>query len=256
MHGTSQRTLLMAKLSSPGGQSGFPSIRWSQVVATADLPTPDDRSPLEELCSIYWYPIYVFVRRKGNDAQNSAALTQSYFARLLKTGVRAAADPRKGRFRVFLRTDCENFLVDQHGRDQALMRGGAGTLISIDVMKDAEARYRLEPSDAMTPDRLFDRARATTLFGRVLDLLAAERAESGRAELFAHLRVVLTEGAGVASTAELAKRLGKTEGAFHVAVHRLRKRYWTILKEQIAATVEDPGQIDDEIRDLFEAMRK
>ena len=167
----------------------------------------------------------------------------------------AAADPGKGRFRGFLRTDCEHFLIDQHRREKALGRGGGVGLISIDA-QDAEGRYLFEPADAMTPDRLFDRAWATTLLGRVLDLLAAEYAESGRADQFAHLKVALTEGKGAVSAATLAERLGTTEGAVHSAVHRLKERYRTILKEQIAATLDDPAQIDDEIRDLFAAIRK
>ncbi len=108
----------------------------------------------------------------------------------------------------------------------------------------------------MTPDRLFERAWAVTLLGRVLDLLAGEYAESGRAEAFAHLKVVLTEGNGAVSAATLAERLGTTEGAVHGATHQLRKRYREILKDQIAATLDDPAQIDDEIRDLFAAMRR
>jgi DNA-directed RNA polymerase specialized sigma24 family protein len=200
-------------------------------------------------------PIYAFVRRKGNDAENSRDLTQSYFARLLEKRVLAAADPRKGRFRAFLRTDCEHFLIDRHRREEALERGGAVRLISIDA-QDAEGRYLFEPADTVTPERLFDRAWATTALGRVLDLLAAEYAESGRARVFAHLKVVLTEGNGAIRGAEVAERLGTTEGAVHSAVHQLRKRYRAILQEQIAHTVGDAAEIDDEIRDLFEAVRR
>ncbi len=166
----------------------------------------------------------------------------------------AAAVRRKGRFRAFLRADCEHFLIDQHRHEKALERGGGVALIPIDA-QNAEGRYLFEPADAMTPDRLFDRAWAVTLLGRVLELLAAEYAESGRAELFAHLKVVLTEGKGAVSGATLAERLGTSEGAVHAAVHRLKKRYRVILQDQIAATLDDPAQIDDEIRDLFEAIR-
>jgi DNA-directed RNA polymerase specialized sigma24 family protein len=251
----SLRSFSMAKPNSQGGQSAFPSTRWSRVVAAADLATPDARLALEELCSAYWYPIYAFVRRKGNDAEKSLDLTQGYFARLLEKRVLAAADPRKGCFRSFLRTDCEHFLIDRHRREKALERGGGVGLFSIDA-QNAEGRYLFEPADAMTPDRLFDRAWATTLLGRVLDDLGEEYMKSGRAEVFAHLKVVLTEGKGAVAAAALAERLGTTEGAVHGAVHRLKKRYRAILKEQIAATLDDPAQIDDEIRDLFEAIRR
>ncbi len=238
-----------------GGPSEFPSTRWSRVVAAADLAAPDARVALAELCTAYWYPIYAFIRRKGNDAEKSLDLTQSYFARLLEKRVLAAADPRKGRFRSFIRTDCEHFLISAHRRDNAIQRGGDIGLISIDA-QDAESRYRFEPADTMTPDRLFERAWAVTLLGRVLDILAVEYAESGRAEEFAHLKVVLTEGKGAVPGAVLAERLGTTDDAVYKAGHQLRKRYRAILKDQIAATVRDPAQIDDEIRDLFRAMRR
>lgn len=223
-------------------------------MVAADLATPDARSALAELCSAYWYPIYAFVRRKGNNAEKSLDLTQSYFQRLLEKGVLAAADRRRGRFRSFLRADCEHFLIDQHRREKALERGGGVAMIPIDA-HNAEGRYLFEPADLMTADKLFDRAWAVTLLDRVLDLLAAKYAESGRAELFAHLKVVLTEGKGAVPAATLAERLGKSEDAVNTAIHRLRKDYRAILQEQIAATLEDPAQVDDEIRDLFEAVR-
>jgi DNA-directed RNA polymerase specialized sigma24 family protein len=251
----SQRTLFMSNPSSPSGQWSFPSTQWSRVVAAADLATPDARSALEELCAAYWYPIYAFIRRKGNDAENALDLTQSYFTRLLEKRVLAAADPRKGSFRAFLRIDCEHFLIDSHRREQAIIRGGRANVISIDA-GDAEGRYLFEPADTVTPDRLFDFAWATTLLGRVLDLLAAEYAASGRSKDFAHLKVVLTEGKGAVRGAEMARRLGTTEGAAYSAVHDLRKRYRAILLEQIANTVGDAALIDDEIHDLFEAVRR
>jgi DNA-directed RNA polymerase specialized sigma24 family protein len=245
----------MSNPSTPGGQASFPSTRWSRVVAAADLKAPDARAALAELCAVYWYPIYVFVRRKGNDAEKALDLTQSYFARLLEHGVLAAADPSKGRFRGFLRTDCEHFLIDRHRRETSLQRGGAVSLIPIDA-QDAEGRYIFEPADGMTPEKVFNRVWATTLLGRVLDLLAQEHTEPDRATLFAEIKVVLTEGKSAVPAAALAKRLETTEGAIHTAVSRLKRRYREILKDQIAATLDNPAQIEDEIRDLFEAVRK
>ncbi len=223
-------------------------------MVAADLATPDARSALAELCSAYWYPIYAFIRRKGNDAEKSLDLTQSYFQRLLEKGVLAAADRRKGRFRSFLRTDCEHFLIDQHRRDKALERGGGVAMIPIDA-QNAEGRYLFEPTDSMTPDKVFDRAWAVTLLDRVLELLAAKYAESGRGDLFTHLKVVLTQGKGAVPSATLAELVGKSEEAVNTAIHRLRKDYRTILQDQIAATLDDPAQVDDEIHDLFEAIR-
>ena len=190
--------------------------------------------------------------RRGHRSEESRDLAQDYFTRLLEKGVIAAADRSKGRFRAFLRTDCQHFLIDHHRRQR--VRAGVLKSVSIDV-DDAENRYRLEPADDWTPDRLFDRAWATTLLDRVLRSLAQEYAQTGRADVFDRLKVVLSQGKGAVPAAELAAQLRTTEGAVHTAVHRLKKRYRAILLREIAATLDDPSEVDEEIRWLFDAIR-
>ena len=207
----SLQSFSMAQPHLQGEQSAFPSTRWSRVMVAADLAMHDARSALAELCSAYSYPIYAFIRRKGNDAEKSLDLTQSYFQRLLEKGVLAAIDRRKGRFRSFLRADCEHFLIDQHRREKALERGGGVALLRIDG-QNAEGRYLFEPADSMTPDKLFDRTWAVTLLDGVLELLAAKYAESGRGDLFTQIKVVLTEGKGAVPSATLAERSGQVRG--------------------------------------------
>ena len=235
-----------------GRSEEFPTTRWSLVLGARDRDRLEARAALAELCRAYWYPIYAFIRRKGRDLNDAEDLTQAYFARLLEKGVIAAADQGKGRFRTFLRTDCQHFLIDEHRRRSA--RGGTARPISIDV-RDAEGRYRVEPADDMTPDRLFDRAWAMTVLDRVLERLAAEFAAKGRAEVFDRLKIVLTQGKGAVPAATVATQLGMTENAVNVAIHRLRKRYRQLLEEQIAETLDDAAQMDDEIRSLFAALR-
>jgi RNA polymerase sigma-70 factor (ECF subfamily) len=237
----------------PPGHSreSFPTTRWSLVLEAGDADV-DAHEALAELCRTYWYPVYAFIRRTGYDANDAEDLTQSYFARLLEKGVITAADQRKGRFRAFLRTDCHHFLIDQHRRRSG-ERAVART--SIDT-SDGEGRYQYEPVDRDTPDRILDRAWAVTLLGRVLELLGDEYARSGRSLVFDHLKVVLVEGGRSVSAATLAARLGLSENAVNVAVHRLRKRYRAILEEQVAATLDDPAEIADEIRSLFDALTK
>jgi RNA polymerase sigma-70 factor (ECF subfamily) len=138
----------------------FPSTRWSLVLRAGALSTAEDSAAITELCSLYWYPLYAFIRRKGNDPDRAVDLTQSYFVRLLEKGVIARADQTKGRFRSFLRSDCEHFLVDDHRRRR--VRDHKLKPVSIDA-SEAENRYRFEPADTLTPDRLFDRAWASTL---------------------------------------------------------------------------------------------
>src|SRR5262249_23273685 len=230
----------------------FPTTCWSLVLGAGDRAGPQAREALATLCRAYWYPIYAFIRRKGYDPEDAQDLTQAYFVRLLERGRIAPAARRKGRVRPFLPTDCQLFLIDQYRRRRAREVGTVP--LSIDA-RDAEGRYRLEPADGMTPDRLFDRAWAMTLLDRVLGLLAGEYAAKGRSEVFDRLKIILTQGKGAVPAAILAIQLGTTEGAVHIAVHRLKKRYRAILREQIAATLDDPSEVDDEVRSLFDAIR-
>ena len=179
----------------------FPSTHWSLIIRAGSPGSPQARAALAELCSVYWYPIYAFIRRKGNGHDQALDLTQGFFARLLEKGIVAAAEPGKGRFRAFLRTDCQHFLIDQFRRMTAW--GGGTPTVSIDA-HGAEDRYRFEPADTLTPDRLFDRAWALTLLEKVLDLLAREYAAKGHSELFDHLKIVLTQGKGAVPAATLA----------------------------------------------------
>jgi RNA polymerase sigma-70 factor (ECF subfamily) len=230
----------------------FPTTRWSLVLGAGDRARLEARTALAELCQAYWYPIFAFIRRKGNERDKAEELTQAYFVRLLEKGVIAAADPCKGRFRSFLRKDCEHFLINEWRHWTA--RGRRTRPISIDAL-DAEGRYRIEPVDHMTPERLFDRAWAVTLLHEVLERLEGEYAAKKRSELFDHLKIALTHGRGAVPAATLAVQLGKDENAVNVAVHRLRKRYREILEERIAETIDDASEMDDEIRRLFEALR-
>lgn len=225
-------------------------------MAAGDPRDRQARAALEELCRDYWYPLYALIRRKGFGADEAADLTQAYFARLLEAGVLAAADRRKGRFRAFLRTDCGFFLSHRVERDCAAKRGGGAASLSIDA-RDAEGRYLREPADpGLSPDRLFDRAWALRLLDGVLGRLAREYAETGRAAQFEALQVVLSEGPRSVPYATIAARLGTSVGAVQAAVQRLRRRYRELLREQVAATLENPDEaaIDEELRKLFAAL--
>jgi RNA polymerase sigma-70 factor (ECF subfamily) len=183
----------MSSENEPSPPGGFPTTRWSRVVAAGEAGPSGPGEALAELCRAYWYPIYAFIRRKGHAPDLALDLAQSYFARLIERGAIAAVDPARGRFRSFLRADCGFFLADQLDRDRALKRGGGVAPLSIDA-RDAEGRYLVEPVDDETPDRLFDRAWAVALIARAFDRLAAEHREPARARLFDHLKGVLAGG--------------------------------------------------------------
>jgi len=233
----------------------FPTTHWSRVAQAANPGAPDARAALAELCESYWYPIYALIRRKGNDPDQALDLTQEYFARLLDKGVLAAADPDKGKFRAFLRTDCGFFLADARDRHNRLKRGGGVAVVSIDAA-GAEGRYRVEPEGGLTPEKLFERAWAIALLDQALQRLAAEYSTAGRVELFERLEPTLTRGPRTEPYSTIAARLGMTEAAVQQAASRLRKRFAMLLRAAVAATLDSPDEaaVEGEIRDLFAAL--
>jgi len=233
--------------------AGFPTTHWSRIVRAGEAVGPEARFALAELCAAYWYPIYALIRRRGHGEADALDLTQAYVARLLEKPVIARADRGRGRFRAFLLADCTHFLAHERERNGAARRGGGRAVLSIDAV-DAESRYRLEPADDQTPERQFERDWALALLESVLQGLRHDYEKSGRGAEFEVLKVVLEPGTGRASNAALAARLGTTEGAAQVAVHRLRKAYREALRAAIAATVEDPSEVEDELRALFAAL--
>jgi RNA polymerase sigma-70 factor (ECF subfamily) len=245
----------MSDRSGSESPASFPTTCWSLVARAGGASSPDAREALEVLCRAYWFPIYAFIRRHGADMEAARDLTQTYFARLLDKDLFLVADPQKGRLRSFLKTDCTFFLADERDRERAQKRGGERAMIRIEAL-DAEDRYRRELADELTPERQFDRTWALTLLERVLNQLAGEYANSGRTALFERLQIVLTLGSPRSPYAALASQLSMTQGAVQVAVHRLRRRYRAILREGIAATLDNPtdAEVEDEIRALFAAL--
>jgi len=231
----------------------FATTHWSVVVAAGRHSSPQAREALATLCQTYWYPLYVFVRRQGFSAEESQDLTQEFFARLLEKDFLALVDREKGRFRSFLLAACKHFLSNERDKARTKKRGGGREPISIDV-DHAEGRYRLEPAHDLTPEKLFERRWAMTLLDQVLALLKNESVQAGKADQFDHLKAFLTGDKGRTSYREAAENLGMTEGAAKVAAHRLRKRYRTLLREEIAKTMSDTDSIEDEIRELFRAL--
>jgi RNA polymerase sigma-70 factor (ECF subfamily) len=210
---------------------------------------------MAELCSAYWYPLYAFVRRKGRPPDEAADLVQGTFLTLLDRDGLAAVAPERGRFRSFLMAACAHHLADRRDRDRAAKRGGGAMPISIDRAL-AEGRYSAEPVNDWTPERLFDRRWATGLLEHAVTRLEGESTAAGKPALFSHLLPTLTGGRGDIPLSAIAAALGMTEGAVKMAASRLRKRYGEILREEIARTLADPADVEDEVRDLFAALAR
>jgi RNA polymerase sigma-70 factor (ECF subfamily) len=231
----------------------FATTHWSVVVAARDGEAEQAQAALADLCRVYWYPLYAYVRRQGYPADRAQDLTQEFFARLLEKDFLGAVDQEKGKFRAFLLAACKHFLANERDRARAQKRGGGRPCLSLDF-DDAEERYGREPEHGQTAEKLFERRWALALLDGVLDRLSAEHAARGKGVLFDRLRGFLLGERQPGGYAGAAAELGLTEGAVKVAVHRLRQRYRELLREEIGRTVDDPEDIDDEIRALFAAL--
>ena len=228
----------------------FHTTHWSVVLAAGTELSSQAGAALERLCRAYWYPLYAYVRRRGFRPQDAEDLTQSFFTRLLEKNYLADADRSRGRFRTFLLAALGHFLADEWDKSQSQKRGGGVTLLSFDA-EMAEKNYHLEPVDHLDPQTLFERRWVSTLFTRVLDRLEQEHRDTGRSELFDTLKNFLTGERDDTSYATAARRLNLTENAVKQAAHRLRRRYREIFRDEIAQTLADPGELDDEVRHIL-----
>lgn len=236
-----------------GGSYGT-ATAWSVVLAAGATDSLVARPALQKLCSTYWYPLYSFVRRQGHDATESEDITQGFFASLLARNAFQGLDPARGRFRTFLLAAMRNHMANLRAHDRAQKRGGGEAPVPLDAAT-AEGRFTLEPSDsALTPERAYDRQWALSLMDASYRRLRAEYAAGGRAALLDELRATLEGDAVDGGYASAAARLGMTEGAVKVAVHRLRQRYRQVLREEVAGTTGTADEAEDEMRVLLEAL--
>jgi len=236
-----------------GWDAQFATTHWSKVLAAGDSSAPGAKEALEGLCRTYWYPLYAFVRRQGQSPHDAQDLTQEFFAWLLESKQLRVADSERGRFRSFLLGMLKNFLSDERKRVQAQKRGGGCALISLDAAL-AEERYDLEPAIDLTPEIIFDRRWAWTVMEQTVARLRDEYVAAGRAELFEQLKHFQPGEEAGRSYAEVAERLGLSEGAVKSAIWRLRQRHRDLLREEIAQTVATPAEVDEEIRYLVAVL--
>ncbi|HRI13768.1 MAG TPA: sigma-70 family RNA polymerase sigma factor [Verrucomicrobiota bacterium] len=236
---------------SESGGPGFHTTHWSVVLAAADRATPGSSEALETLCRSYWYPIYAFLRRDGHGVHQAQDLTQEFLARVVERNPFAGIQP-SGKFRSFLLVTLKHFVSDQRKRDQALKRGSGQQLISIDA-EEAEQRYRFEPVDPLTPEKLFERRWATTVLEQTLKRLQHVHESKGLSELFAALRPCLVGSSQRANYHQIGLQLGQSETAIKGAVLRLRREFGELLRTEIAKTVSDPAEVEEEIRQLITA---
>ena len=231
----------------------FQTTHWSVVLAARDQEASIGRDALAQLCSAYWYPLYAFVRSRGNSPADSEDLTQEFFRRFLEKNSLLSVAPAAGKFRTFLLTCLTNFLVKEWERGRAQRRGGGRSPVPLDA-STAETRFSMEPADHSTPEAMFEKRWALAVLEQTMKALQDEYRERNRAEGFEELKGFLPGGQGSESRVEVAAKRNISVNAVDVAVHRLRQRFGTLLREQVAQTVSSESEIDEEIRYLMSVL--
>jgi len=229
------------------------TTQWSQVLAARDGSDTEARAALESLCQTYWQPLYAFIRHQGASPDEARDLTQGFFAEFLEKDFLAGVDPDKGRFRSFLLASLRHFLSHERDRSRALKRGGGTLTLSLDT-DVAEERYLHEPATGGTPEEVFERRWALTVLGRALATLRQESTGEDQQQRFEVLKPYLTGEEPRRPYREVGEELGITELAVRRAVHRLRRRYGQVLRDEISETVAGEDAIEDEVRHLLTAI--
>jgi RNA polymerase sigma-70 factor (ECF subfamily) len=231
----------------------FATTHWSVVLAAGKKSSPQQKQALETLCESYWFPLYAYLRRRGCDRHEAEDVTQAFFAHLLEKEDLQKAAPQFGKFRSFLLVRLKGFLSDERDRAQAKKRGGGQKILSLGI-QNAEGQYALEPASELSPEMLFEKSWALKVLERTMDRLETDMGKKGKQVLFDHLKVYLTTDKDAIPYEAMATELNMTEGSVRVAVHRLRRRYRELLRDEIAQTVSDDDQIDEEMGHLFSAL--
>jgi DNA-directed RNA polymerase specialized sigma24 family protein len=237
----------------PANRAGsFPDTRWSMVFRARST-DPAAGAALSELCRVYWRPVYSFLRRQGNASHDAEDLTQGFFVMLLDQESFASVDEARGRLRSFLLVALKRFAANEYQRGRTQKRGGSVMHVPLDI-GDAEEHYTAEPATGLAPDLMFEKQWAVTLLDTVLAKLREDYARDGREGIFDALKGRFTTDDDPALLASVADQLGMKEGAVKVAMHRMRQRYRTLLRSQIALTVDSPREVDEEIMHLFKVF--
>jgi RNA polymerase sigma factor (sigma-70 family) len=231
----------------------FATTRWSLVAAAGDVASPTVSQALEELCRSYWQPLYWHVRRLGHQPAVAQDLTQAFFAHVLEKRLINSADQQRGKFRTFLLTALRNFLANQHEWEQALKRGG-GRVFPMDF-QSAETAYQLESTRQSAPEQAFERQWAVAVLEEAFVTLGREQHAAGKGPLFEALAPCLTARDDAPRYAELAEQLGLSPAAVRKSVGRLRAHYARSIREEVARTISEHENIDEEIKSLFRALQ-
>ena len=231
----------------------FVTTSWTNLMLARQEGSPEAGPALEKLCETYWYPLYVYVRRKGHTAEDAEDLTQAFFTQILENNYLGAADRKKGKFRSFLLAALNHFLCNEWDYRKAAKRGGGKPVLSLDA-KTPEDRYLLEPVTELSPEVIFENRWAQTVLDEARRRMESEYDSPKKREQFEQLNPFLTAEAGSAGYAEVAEKLGMNPNSVAVTVHRMRHRYGELVREEVARTVARPQEVDSEVRHLCDVL--
>jgi RNA polymerase sigma factor (sigma-70 family) len=242
-------------ISSGAGGAESHTTLWTMVMVSAQSQTEGGLAALAELCRIYWHPLYSFARRLGHPPHDAHDLTQGFFLHLLEDKALTQVDRLKGKFRSFLLASFQNYLSNEAQRAHSLKRGRNYEFVSLD-WENAESRYHLEPGEFLSPEKVFDTRWAMTVLSQAMTHLEHAYATEGKTSTFEALNIFLKIGdlQPLPAYEELSKTLGVSAAGAKTLVHRLRKRYTALLREEVARTVSEPAEIDSEIHALCNAL--
>lgn len=231
----------------------FVTTHWSVVLSAQDKTSPQSAGALEKLCDAYWYPLYAYARWRGHGAHDAEDLTQEFFSRLLEKNYLDAVDRERGRFRTFLLVAFKRFMSDERERAHAQKRGGGLAAVTFDT-ELAERLYQSEPAPKLPADKMYEQRWALALIEKSMTRVRAEFESAGKADEFERLKGFLAVSKQDIPHATVAAELGMNEGALRVAVHRLRKRFRQIFREEIAHTVASAEDAEEELRHLLAVL--
>jgi RNA polymerase sigma factor (sigma-70 family) len=238
-----------------GGANRFDTTQWNVVLLSAQSQAPGCNEAFAELCGLYWYPLYGFIRHSGNSAEDAQDLTQGFFLHLIERKTLRRVDRSKGKFRSFLLASLQNYLSNEAARARCTKRGGKAEIVYLDI-EGAEERYSMEPVETLTPEKVFDARWAMALLGKATSRLSQEYMAQGKTTTFEALNAFLDpiNSKELPTYEDVADRLKVSVGSVKTLIHRLRKQYTTFVREEISRTVSDSADVDAEVHQLCEAL--
>ena len=239
----------------PAGRRRFETTQWTVVLAAGAGDEPEARQALASLCRSYWHPVHAYLRARGYGLQKAEDLTQGFFTRLIEKDALRHARRERGRFRSFLLASLKHYLANEWDRERAKKRGGGQPALRLDA-EAVESRLPAEPATWTTPEDVFLRHWALTVLDRAMASLATEMRRKGQEEHFGALKGLLTGEGGGVRYRDVAARLSTTEGAVKVRVHRLRKRFGELLRDEVAGGISSPAEVEDELTALLGAVAR